>query len=127
MSVTYNATVKAARLGVVLAAIDGGVGPATLVLGTIGLSGASGILAVITLADPSFALAGATLTLQNLPIGVYAIASGLLERAEIRDSTGTTVVSGLTVAPNGADIQVYNPNIVAGEYVQVQAGSITHP
>ena len=126
MAIVYNNTLKDARLQAVIDAIDAGASPGKLVIGTSALSGATGVLATITLADPSATKTGGVLTLSGVPLSVAASATGTAAKAELRDSDDNVVASGLTVATSAADIIVNTTAFESGVTVQVNSGTITH-
>lgn len=134
MTVTYNATVKTNRLSNVVDAIASktyasGTGTAlagSLVIGTSALSGATGVLATITLNATPATVSGNVLTISGVPLSATASASGTAALAEIRNNAGTTIVSGLTVGTSGADIIINTTAITSGQTVQLNSGTITH-
>ena len=134
MAVNYTNTVRTNRLRVMRDAVDSktfvvgsGAGSAgQLVIGTSGLSGATGVLATIALPNPSFAEVTNVATLQGTPLSATASATGTAALAELRNNAGTTVVSGLTVGTSGADIIISSTAITSGQTVQVTSGTITH-
>lgn len=126
MTIAYSTTVKNNRLTQVLNAIDGGAGNGVLVIGTSALSGATGVLASITLAKPSATVAAGVLTLSGTPLSATASATGTAAKAELRDSTGTVVASGLTVGTSASDIIINSTSISSGQTVQITSGTITH-
>jgi hypothetical protein len=126
MPIVYAAALKTSRMNAVEAALDAGPAAATLVIGTSALSGATGVLATITLADPAGTVSGAVLTFAGMPKSAVASASGTAAKAELRDSTGAVVASGLTVGTSGADIIINSTAISAGQTVQINSGTITH-
>lgn len=130
MAIVYNDTLKKARLDAVTAAVDAGSGAGLLVIGTSALSGATGVLATITLDDPSFGAAAGTgtitITLAGVPLEDNASAGGTAAKAELRDSNGVVVASGLTVGTSGTDIIITSTTIVAAQPVRVTSGVITH-
>lgn len=136
MAVVYATTTKNNRLKMAFLAgavtpaagesVDSGAGVGTLVIGTSALSGATGVLATIALQKPSFSITGGVATLLGVPLSVNASAGGTAAKAEIRDSAGNVVVSGLTVNTSAADIIINSTTISAGQQVSVTAGTITH-
>lgn len=126
MTINYSTAVKNSRLTEVMNAIDAGAGDGVLVIGTSSLSGATGVLATIPLAKPSATIAGGVLTLAGVPVSATAVATGTAAKAELRDSTGTVIASGLTVGVTGADVLVGSTSISSGQIVQVTSGTITH-
>lgn len=125
MAVTYNSTVKDNRMTQVLNAIDGGAGPGTLEIGTAGFGS---VLAILTLADPCGTVSGGVLTFDTTPAieDAAANAAGTAAEARIKDSTGTIVVSGLTVGTSGANINLNKTNIAVDDVVQITSATITH-
>lgn len=127
MTTTYNTAVATSRLTQVLNAIDAGSGDGLLVIGTSGLSGATGVLATITLGKPSSTVSSRVLTISGVPLSATASASGTAALAELRTSAGTTIASGLTVGTSGTDIIINSTTITSGQTVQLTSGTITHP
>ena len=125
MSVIYNAALKTTRMTSVLTAIDAGAGPGILEIGTTGMAT---LLAEFTLADPSGTVAGSVLTFDFDPdiSDTSANATGTAAAAQIKDSTGTVVVSGMTVGTSGTDVIIDSVSITAGQTVTVTTGTITH-
>jgi hypothetical protein len=134
MAVTYSATVKTNRLANVRDAINSksyveGAGAGltgTLVIGTSALSGATGVLAAITLPNPAATISGSVLTIAGVPLSATATATGTAALAELRDNAGVTIVSGLTVGTAATDIIISTTAITAGQTVQLNSGTITH-
>ncbi len=134
MAVNYATVVKTNRLRVMRDAIDSktfvvgsGAGSAgSLVIGTSALSGATGVLATITLPNPSFSETTTVATLQGTPLSATASATGTAALAELRNNAGTVIVSGLTVGTSGTDIIISSVAITSGQTVQVTSGTITH-
>lgn len=135
MPVIYNTNVKNYRLQV-LADVMMGLVPAPstgtsdtgyLVLGTAALSGATGILVQVPLRIPAASVAGGVLTLSGMPSTGNCTATGTLALAEIRDPSGITLVSGLTVGLSGTNITVFpDTDVEIGQSVQITSGVITH-
>jgi len=125
MSVIYSTATKNARMDAVAAQIDSGLGAGTLQIGT---SGMSTVLAIFTLNDPcAGAAAGGVLTLSGFPKSdTSADNTGTAASAVIKDSNGTTVISGLTVATSSADIVLDSVSFTAGQTVTLNAATITH-
>jgi hypothetical protein len=134
MAVDYQTTVKTNRLNVVNDAINsktfvdgsGAGAEGSLVIGTSALSGATGVLATIPLANPAATISGGVLTLAGVPRSASATATGTAALAEIRDNAGNVIVSGLTVGTSGTDITISSTAISTGQTVQVNSGTITH-
>lgn len=135
MTCTYSTVAATARLTAALIAtsqaagvsVDGRSSFGTLVIGTSGLSGATGVLATIVLQKPSFSIVGKVATLLGVTLSVLASGSGTAALAELRDSDGNTVVSGLTVGTSATDIIITSTSITASETVSITAGTVTHP
>lgn len=100
-------------------------GTGQLVVGTSALSGATGVLATITLQNPSFSFSGRTATLLGVTLSATASATGTAALAELRDHSGTTIISGLTVGTSGTDFIIDNASIVSGNTVNCTSGTIT--
>ncbi len=125
MAVIYSTAAKTARLNAVVAQIDAGAGPGTLEIGTTAMGT---VLAVLTLADPSGTVSGAVLTFDFDPdiTDSSANATGTAAAAQIKDSNGTVVISGLTAGTSGTDIILDSVSITAGQAVTLTTGTITH-
>lgn len=124
MAVNYNAALKTTRMQAVVTAIDAGSGPGTL---EICSAAYAAVLATLVLADPSFTVAGATITMAGVPRSdTSADATGIAAVARIKDSTGATVVDGLTVGTSGTDVVLNSTQLTAGQTVTITSGTITH-
>lgn len=126
MTVVYSTTVKNNRLTQVVNNTDAAAGFGTIVIGTSALSGATGVLATITLQKPSATVASGVLTIAGTPLSTTASATGTAAKAELRDSTGLVIASGLTVGTSATDIIINATAISVGQTVQLNSGSITH-
>jgi hypothetical protein len=123
MGVIYNATLRTTRMNDVKAAIDAGSGPGTLEIGTAGMAS---ILGVLTLSDPCGTVSGDVLTFAAITQDSSADNSGTAAAARIKDSTGTVVISGLTVGTSAADIIFSNVTITAGQPIPLTSAQIAH-
>jgi hypothetical protein len=125
MAVNYSTATKTARLQAVINQIDAGPGPGTVEIGTAGMAS---VLAILTLADPCGTVSVDVLTLDFDPdiSDPAADATGTAAAARIKDSTGTVVISGLTVGTSGTDIILDSVSITAGQTVTLTTGTITH-
>lgn len=123
MAVTYSNTVKDNRMTQVLNAIDGGAGAGYI---EICSAAYAAVLATITLSDPCGSVASQALTLTMPKSDTSADATGTAAIARIKDSTGTIVVSGLTVGTSGSDINLTSLAITAGDTVTLTSAVITH-
>jgi hypothetical protein len=134
MSVTYSSTLKTNRMQLVADLIAGktqasSTGSATagsLVIGTSSLSGATGVLATIALGTTPGTVSGAVLTLSGTPLSATASATGTAAKAELRNNSGSVIVSGLTVGTSGSDIILDSTSITSGQTVTINSGTITH-
>ena len=124
MAVTYPTAVKTARMTAVRDQIDAGSGPGVLQIGTTGMAS---ILAEITLNDPSGTVTSGVLSLSGFPKSdTSANNTGTAAAARIRDSSGTDVITGLTVGLSAADIILDSVSITAGQTVTINSAAITH-
>ena len=124
MAVNYTTAVKNARMTAVRDQIDAGSGPGVLQIGTTGMGT---VLIEVTLADPSGTVTGGVLSLSNFPRSdTSANASGTAAAARIRDSSGTDVITGLTVGLSAADVILDSVNITAGQTVTINTAAFTH-
>lgn len=123
MTVNYNTNVINSRLQVVLAAIDAGAGNGILNIGTASMGV---VLANIVLAKPCGSVAARILTFLGVPLtDAYAQNAGTAAAAEVTDSTGTVIISGLTVGTAGTDMIISSTTITQGDIVSLTAGTIT--
>lgn len=122
MSVNYNTSVLNSRLQDVANAIDAGGGPGVLRL----MDNGSAILASLSFSQPCGTVAGGVLTFTPSLIDPAAVGSGAATIAQCEDSTGTVIISGLTVDTAGADIVLSPTNVItAGQVIAITAASIT--
>lgn len=134
MAIVYSTALKTYRMQDVVDLIASksiqastGAGSAgSLVIGTSALSGATGVLVTIPLANPCGSVASGVLTLSGVPLSATASASGTAALAELRNNSGTVIASGLTVGTTNADIIIATTTISQNQTVQVTAGTITH-
>jgi hypothetical protein len=124
MAVNYSTAAKNARLNGVVSVIDGGSGAGVLQIGTTAMGT---VLATITLAKPSGTSSGGVLTFSGFPRSATAAATGTAAAARIRDSSGSDVITGLTVgaAGSGADIILDTTSIDVNETVTLNSATIT--
>jgi hypothetical protein len=125
MAVIYGASLRTQRMQDVLDAIDAGSGPGIIEIGTTAMAT---VLATIALADPCGSVSGDVLTFDFSPpvADTSADATGTAAAARVKDSNGNIVISGLTVGTAGANIVLDSVAIVAGQTVQLTAGTLTH-
>ncbi|MCK0507927.1 hypothetical protein [Aromatoleum anaerobium] len=125
MAVTYSTAVKTLRMQAVADAIDAGASAGTLEIGTAAMGT---VLATFALVEPCGTVSGAVLTLDFDPdiSDTSADATGTAAAAQIKNGSGTVVISGLTVGTSGTDIVLDNTSITAGQTVTLTAGTLTH-
>lgn len=124
MSIVYSTTLKNTRLDAVTTAVGTS---GLLVIGTSALSGATGVLATITLAATmAGAASGGVLTFSGTPLSNAASATGTAAKAELRTSGGTVVASGLTVGTSSSDVIITNTSVTSGQTVTLTSATITH-
>jgi hypothetical protein len=124
MAVNYTTAVKNARMTAVRDQIDAGSGPGVLQIGTTGMGT---VLVEVTLNDPSGTVTGGVLSLSNFPRSdTSANATGTAAAARIRDSSGTDVITGLTVGLSAADVILDSVSITAGQTVTINTAAFTH-
>jgi hypothetical protein len=134
MAVNYSGTLKTNRMqlvpdliaGLTAAASTGTRSAGSLVIGTSALSGATGVLATITLGTTPATVSGSVMTLSGVPLTANASAGGTAALAELRNNAGTAIVSGLTVGTSASDVIVTTVTIVNTQPVTVTSGTITH-
>ena len=95
------------------------------VIGTSALSGATGVLATITLQNPSFSYATRTATMLGVPLSATATGSGTAAKAEFRDKNSVTIINSLTVGTSATDVIISSTTITAGDTITCTAGTIT--
>jgi hypothetical protein len=127
MAVTYSSTVKDARMTAVRDAIDAGGAAGKLEIGTAAMAS---VLATITLGYSGASTGTVTsgiLTLAGFPRSdTSADNTGTAAAARIRTSANADVITGLTVSTSGADINLDNLSINAGQTVTISSATITH-
>jgi len=123
MPVVYSTAVKNSRMTIVRDAIDAGSAGGTLEIGTTGMAS---VLAVIPLADPCGSVSSGILTFTMPQSDTAANATGTAAEARVKDSTGTIVLSGLTVGTSGANINLSSVSINTNDIVIINSATITH-
>ena len=122
MSVNYNVTTINGRLNAVVSNIDAGPG-----VGQIRLLSPSNTVALIPLQKPSGTVAGGVLTFSGTPlVSSVTLLSTNIVAADVEDSTGLVVISGLTVGQSSAfDIVMPISNVIVGRLISFTQGTIT--
>jgi hypothetical protein len=113
LSVNYNLNVENARLQIVANAIDAG--------------GGSAVISSFQLARPCGTVSADVLSFNGLSlIDPAAAGTGPATSARVEDSTGTIVISGLTVGGSTSDIAMSPSNfITAGQTIALTAATNT--
>jgi len=120
----YNAATKTARMQVVVTQVDGGGAAGSLVIGT---SGMATTLCTLTLNyNPAGTVSGSVLTLSGFPKSCTASASGTAAAASVKNSSGTDVITGLTVGTSGSDINLNSTSVSSGQTVTINSMTFTH-
>jgi hypothetical protein len=126
MPVIYPNSLKDIRMNAVSTALGTN---SVLVVGTGALTGATGVLVSFPLPTPAASSTNGVLTFAGLPITAVAANSGTAARAELRDSSGNVVVSGLAVGVSGTsgiDVTISNTSVAANQPANLVSAAITH-
>jgi hypothetical protein len=135
MAVTYSSALKTNRMQDVadliasktIAAATGTATAGSLVIGTSGLSGATGVLATFAITTAVVSgVSGSVLTIPFTASTVTASASGTAALAELRNNAGTVICSGLTVGTSGTDVILNSTSITSGGNVTISSATLTH-
>lgn len=123
MSIIYNGTVINQRLGVVVTNIDAGAGNGQMRL----LSSASATVGLVQFNKPCGTVSGGVLTFSGLPLAApLTLVSGQVTAADLEDSAGTVVASGLTVGNSTAyDIVMSSVIVSTGQIITLTYATIT--
>ena len=122
MSIIYATNTLNARLNAVVSQIDAGSGPGTLKIGT---SGMAQVLSTIPMAIPCGTVSGGVLTLTTPIADPLVAVTGTLASAEIEDSNGNLIASGLTVGLSSAfDIIMSSLSVTAGQNLSIISATI---
>jgi hypothetical protein len=124
LSVNYPVPILTSRLQIVATALDAGGANGVLRL----LSGGGNVLSSLPLARPAATVVNGTLAFNGLSlIDPAAVGSGAAVAARCEDSTGATVISGLTVNVGVTPDILLSPSnfIAAGQTVAITAATIT--
>jgi len=123
VSVNYNVTTINGRLNAVVSNIDAGPGVGQIRL----LNTPSQTVAVIPLQKPSGIVAGGVLTFSGTPlVSSVTLLSTNIVAADVEDSTGLVVISGLTVGQSSAfDIIMPVSNVLVGRLISLTNATIT--
>jgi hypothetical protein len=123
MPISYNLATINGRLNVVVTNIDAGASFGVMRL----LATGNQTVSTIQLLKPSATVTAGILTFNGLPLASpLTLISAQIVAADIEDSTGAVVASGLTVGPSSAfDIVMANPTVSAGQTLTLTLATIT--
>lgn len=129
MAIRIATATREAMMNAVEAALDGGVGAATVEIYTGSQPAdantvASGtLLATLTLNDPAGTQTGGVITIDVSPaISATAVATGTAGWARVKDSAGVTVLDG-SVGTAATDFIIDSTSITSGQTVALVATS----
>jgi len=124
MTVNYNTATINDRLQQVIDNIDAGAGNGVIVLGTASMADT---IASITLNKPCGTVAAGVLSFSGLPLGgPLVLVTDDVAAAQVTDSTGTVVISGLTVGlSTNYDIVMSTVSVSSGDSIALTYASIT--
>ena len=118
MAVTYDATVKTARMTTTRDQFANG----TLEI----LTAADAVLATFTLSGTGGTVTTGVWTLAFTASTVTAGATGTASTAQVKTSGGQARLTGLTVGTSGSDINLSSTSINSGQNVTLSSATITH-
>lgn len=121
MAITHNATIRNTLTVAIRDAIDAGAGAGKLVF----LTSADSAVATLTLSKPCGTVSGAVLTFASITSDTNA-AGGVIQKFKITTSAGTEIVYG-SVATSGADINLSNVTVLAGDSLSLSSLTYTAP
>lgn len=122
MTISYNLSTLNARLQAVVTNVDAGPGNGQMRF----LGSGSTTIAIVTLQKPSGTVSGGILTFSGLPLGGATLASASVVLADVEDSNGNVVASGLTVGPSTTyDIYMASNAVMSGQTLSVTYATIT--
>lgn len=123
MTITYNSATLNGRLNVVITNIDAGAGFGIMRL----LSSASQTVATIQLQKPSATAANGVAIFNGLPLASpLTLISGQIVAADLEDSAGNVVASGLTVGISTAfDVVMGTTLVSSGQIITLTFATIT--
>jgi len=118
----YSVATINSRLNAVISNIDAGSSVGRVRL----LSQSAGTVSLIPLQKPSATVLAGILTFSGLPLAGPTLLSTNIVAADIEDSTGIIVVSGLTVGQSTAyDILMGTTLVNAGQTITLTSATIT--
>ncbi len=117
-----STSARNAAAAAVVALIDGGSGP-----GDIVIRASTTVLVTFPFDGPSFGSpSGGSVSALGFPKFANAVAAGVADNYLIRDSNGTTILSG-SVGESAADLILDNTDIANGQEVRISAIIYTQP
>lgn len=119
MAVTYDTTIKDARMTATRDAVADG----TLEIGTAAMAS---VLVTFGLSVSGGTISSGVWTLTFDASTVAAANTGTAAAARIKTSGGTSRITGLTVGTSGSDINLNNTSINSGQDVTLTSATITH-
>lgn len=124
MAINYRTSLKDTRMTAVRDDVDSGAGAGLLRIFTTAYALQ---LAEFTCNDPCGTVTTGVLSFSGLTKTAVASNSGTAAVARFVNSTGTTIIDGLTVGTSGTDI-IISPSttITSSQTVEWTAGTITH-
>jgi len=118
----YSVATINSRLNAVISNIDAGSSFGKVRL----LSSSAGTVSLIPLQKPSGTVLAGILTFSGLPLAGATLLSTNIVAADVEDSTGTIVISGLTVGQSTAyDILMGTTLVSAGQTITLTSATIT--
>jgi len=122
MPVNYGPATINSRLTAVVTNIDAGAGSGQMRL----LNSTNQTVALIGLQKPSGTVAAGVLTFSGLPLAAPTLLGDQIVAADIEDSTGVLVASGLTVGQSTAsDIVMADTTASIGDIISLTFATIT--
>lgn len=113
MAVTLPTATKNAMLTALQGLIDGGSGAGYMEIGTTAFGT---ILVTLTFSDPCGSVSGGILALTT-PISATASNTGAAATARVKDSSGTVVITSMSVSTSGADVNLSSTSVTSGQTV----------
>lgn len=122
MPLVYGTATINARLQTVISQIDAGAGDGVIKVGSAGMAST---LITFTLSKPSGTAAAGVLTFVT-PASATVLVAGTAAAADIEDSSGNVIASGLTVGNSSAfDILVVSTTFNLGDTIALVGATIT--
>lgn len=124
MTMIYSTAAKAARMTAVRDLIDAGSTFGRIEIGTLNMGST---LVVVALVKPCGTVAGGVLTMSGFPLAdTDADLGGTAASAQVVDSDGNVIISGLTVGVLTGDVRVDTVTILQHQTVSLANAVFTH-